>query len=176
MRTFTSDGTMYTFTLADSHDSFLAAIPSTALHAVLIAAAIAAGRTAAVVSPDPMPVLIDWPLPATPSTPAQHTMSGITGAPIVLCNCPLLHAPDLPHSPTILTESEFHDRPVRLAARALRYPAVLAAARMSGSVTLEFVIDVEGRVAPEGLKILSSTHQGFVAAAQEAVQTTRFRP
>jgi TonB family protein len=209
MRTFTSDGTMYTFTLADSHDSFLAAIPSTALHAVLIAAAIAAGRTAAVVSPDPMPVLIDWPLPATPSTPAQHTMSGIPGAPIVLCNCPLLDAPDLPpidlpglpqpvdpttlvpgthstlpgfpggdagHAATILTESEVDELPVLLAAGALRYPAVLAAARMSGSVTLEFVIDVEGRVAPEGLKILSSTHQGFVAAAQEAVQTTRFRP
>lgn len=207
MRTLTTDGTMYAFTLADSHDSFLAAIPSTALHALLIAGAIVAGRVIPEVTQDPGPPLIAWQVATQPRTAATTTMSiPVAPQPTELCQCPIEEIPpvDLPPgtttvidprilstipggipgtdstgpvvSATVLTESEVDDLPVLLTAGALRYPAVLAAARISGSVTLEFVIDIEGRVASEGLRILSATHQGFVAAAQEAVQTTRFRP
>lgn len=200
---------MYTFALADSHDSFLAAIPSTALHALLIAGAVVAGRTATEVISDPGPHIIDWPITTTPTTRVEIPIPTIPGAPLTGIDLTVPPIPGIPtmdlpgtshqvdpttlvpgiyptipglpgsdngHSATVLTESEVDELPVLLAAGALRYPAVFAAARMSGSVTLEFVIDVEGRVTPDGMKILSSTHQGFVAAAQEAVQTTRFRP
>jgi TonB family protein len=209
MRTSTPDGTMYTFTLADSHDSFLAAIPSTALHAVLIAGAVFAGRTATEIDSDPVTRVIDLPILNTRPQPVAHPIPSLPGAPLTgidfsvppIPGLPPIDLPGLPrpvdpttlvpgahttlpglpgsdagHSATVLTESEVDDLPVLLAAGALRYPAVFAAARVSGSVTLEFVIDVEGRVEPDGIRILSATHQGFVAAAQEAVQTTRFRP
>lgn len=209
MRTYTPDGTMYTFALADSHDSFLAALPSTALHALLIAGAVVAGRTATEVITDPVPHIIDWPIATTPVTRVEIPISSIPGAPLTgidlsvppIPGIPPLDLPGLPHpvdpatlvpgtypqlpglpggtagtATTVLSESEVDDLPVLLAAGALRYPSVLAAARISGSVTLEFVIDVEGRVEPAGIKVLAATHEGFVAAAQETVQTTRFRP
>jgi TonB family protein len=209
MRTYTPDGTMYTFALADSHDSFLAALPSTALHALLIAGAIVAGRTANDVIADPGPGVIDLTIPTTPTHRIDLPVTSIPGAPFSgidlsvppIPGIPPLDLPGLPHpvdpttlvpgtyaplpglpggsvgsATTVLNESEVDDLPVLLAAGALRYPSVLAAARISGSVTLEFVIDVEGRVEPAGIKVLATTHEGFVAAAQEAVQTTRFRP
>jgi TonB family protein len=209
MRTIDQDGTMYTFTLADSHDSFLAALPSTALHALLIAGAIVAGRASTDAIVDPGPGIIDLSLPTTPATRVNAPISTIPGAPVTgidlsvppIPGLPPLDLPGLPHpvdpttlvpgthmtlpglpgsdaghAATVLTESEVDDLPVLLAAGALRYPSVLAAARMEGSVTLEFVIDAEGRVAPQGMKVLAASHQGFVAAAEEAVRTTRFRP
>jgi TonB family protein len=208
MRTLTSDGTMYTFALAESHTSLAGALPSTVLHGLLIAAAVAAGETATSPRTQTDPIDIAWQVPVDPhqtSFPVDALGSSIwipvtvpTDMPtmipeIELSGVPILVDPRtlLPgagadslccssgtpvSSATVLSESEVDELPVLLAAGALRYPAVLAAARMSGSVTLEFVIDIEGRVAPEGMKVLSTTHQGFVAAAEEAVQTSRFHP
>lgn len=200
---------MYTFALADSHDSFLAAIPSTALHALLIAGAVIAGRTAADVVSDPTTRVIDLPLLNPRTQVVDHPIPTIPGAPLTgvdlsvppIPGLPPLDLPGLPrpvdpttlvpdghttlpglpggdvgHAATVLTESEVDHLPVLLAPGALRYPAVLAAARIDGAVTLEFVIDTEGRVEPEGVRVLSTTHDGFTAAAQEAVRTTRFRP
>ena len=195
---------MYTFAIAESQTSLAGALPSTVLHGLLIAAAVAAGRTAPTVDHDPGPPIIDSWIVTQPRTPAPTTAFDLPAAPdgVVLCMCvPVVELPPgttttidprifstIPRGisgvdstgpalpATVLTESEVDELPVLLAAGALRYPAVLAAARMSGSVTLEFVIDIEGRVTPEGMKLLSTTHQGFVAAAEEAVQTSRFHP
>lgn len=195
---------MYTFALAESHTSLAGALPSTVLHGFLVAAAVAAGRTAPTVDHDPGPPIIDSWIVTQPRTPAPTTAYDLPAAPdgVILCMC--LPVIDLPPGTTttidprifttipggipgvdstgsalpatVLTESEVDDLPVLLAPGALRYPAVLAAARIDGAVTLEFVIDTEGRVEPDGVRVLSTTHDGFTAAAQEAVRTTRFRP
>jgi TonB family protein len=57
-----------------------------------------------------------------------------------------------------------------------RYPRALEAARASGQVVLEFVVDTSGRAEAGGVRIVSSSHVGFEAPAREAVLGTRFRP
>jgi TonB family protein len=56
------------------------------------------------------------------------------------------------------------------------YPAVLAAAGVDGKVAVEFVIDTAGRVQPASIRILSSTHQAFEAAARKTLLESAFRP
>lgn len=76
----------------------------------------------------------------------------------------------------ILSESEVDDSPVLTVPGALRYPSVLQAAGIEGSVTLSFVIDTLGHVEPDGITIDNASHPGFVAAARNAVLTSRFHP
>ncbi len=76
----------------------------------------------------------------------------------------------------IFLESEVDELPSLLSPGRLRYPPVLAEAGIAGAVTLTFVIDAEGKVDPSAIEILAATHAGFVAAAKEAVSTSRFRP
>jgi len=77
---------------------------------------------------------------------------------------------------TIYQESEVDDVPVLRSAPAPRYPRVMAEAGIEGSVTLSFVIDVEGRVTAGSIKVIRATHEAFVAAAEEAVYAARFQP
>lgn len=77
---------------------------------------------------------------------------------------------------SVLTESDVDDPPGLLAAGPLRYPLVLEQAGITGSVTLSFVIDTEGRVEPDGIEVLSASHPGFVPAATEAIKSSRFTP
>ncbi len=79
-------------------------------------------------------------------------------------------------SATVLSESEVDDPPSLLTAGPLRYPQVLREAGITGSVTLSFIIDTEGRVEEQGMEVLAATHPGFVAAATETIRASRFHP
>jgi TonB family protein len=76
----------------------------------------------------------------------------------------------------IYQESEVDDVPVLRSAPALRYPRVMAEAGIAGSVTLSFVIDMEGRVAEGSAKVVRTSHEAFIAAAEEAVYGSLFVP
>jgi TonB family protein len=47
---------------------------------------------------------------------------------------------------------------------------------VSGRVVVLFVVDTLGTVEPGSLRVLSSTHAAFEAAAREAVLKSRFQP
>ncbi|HWA40054.1 MAG TPA: energy transducer TonB, partial [Gemmatimonadales bacterium] len=79
-------------------------------------------------------------------------------------------------SATVLSEAEVDDPPSLLAAGPLRYPPVLREAGIIGSVTLQFVIDTEGRVEEQGIEVLTASHPGFVGAATETIRASRFHP
>jgi len=57
-----------------------------------------------------------------------------------------------------------------------RYPPVLQQAGVTGTVTLEFVIDTLGRAERNSIRVLQSTHQLFDQAARDMVLTCRFHP
>ena len=195
------------FALAEPEQSFASVLPSTVLHAVMVAAAIAASQAGRINHHnDPGVIAIDWPVevaPRTPSTPGGMT---IPGAPTTT-DLPVPEVPVLGDVPTtgiprvdptqwvtgadslarvlggdprpgtqVLSESEVDDPPSLLAAGPLRYPQVLREAGITGSVTLAFVIDTEGRVEEQGVEVLAATHPGFVAAATETIRASRFHP
>ena len=56
------------------------------------------------------------------------------------------------------------------------YPELLRQAGVQGRVVLEAVIDTAGHVEPGSLVVVAAAHPGFVAAAQQAVAATLFRP
>jgi protein TonB len=57
-----------------------------------------------------------------------------------------------------------------------RYPGALETLGIEGQVMVEFVIDTTGRIQPPTIRILTSTHQDFAAAARVAVAGAIFRP
>ena len=56
------------------------------------------------------------------------------------------------------------------------FPPALRAAGIAGRVTMQFVVDANGRVEPQSVEIVSSTSVGFEAAAHEAILRARFTP
>jgi protein TonB len=56
------------------------------------------------------------------------------------------------------------------------YPPLLRDAGISGSVTLSFVVNEDGRVNESSIEVLDSSHEGFADAARRAVSRMRFRP
>ena len=192
---------MPTFALMQPESSPLAALPSTLFHAAVVAGAIwASGATVASVEDSPIEIPLTWT--AHPTTrPATTTSVHIPGIPLI--GSPTI--PDLPEPGPIPTlpgttidprqftheslpggpattggdpvgDSEVDDLPTLISSGRLRYPAVFADAGVEGSVTLLYVIDIEGRVEEAGIEVLSASHAGFIPAAREAVTTSRFRP
>ena len=69
------------------------------------------------------------------------------------------------------------DDPVQLLEQPpVGYPPALAQASVAGRVELEFVVDTLGRVEPQSVRTLASTHTEFETAARRAVLSSRFRP
>ena len=195
------------FALAEPESSFAAALPSTVLHAVMVAAAIAASQAVPITTPtDRGGIILDWPDQLTVHTPGTPGGISIPGAPTT-STIPVPDVPVVGDVPTtgiprvdptqwvtgadslarqlggdprpgtqVLTESEVDDPPSLLAAGPLRYPQVLREAGISGSVTLSFIIDTDGRVEEQGVEVLAATHPGFVAAATETIRASRFHP
>lgn len=196
------------FALAEPEGSFASVLPSTVLHAVMVAAAIAASQAVPITtSIDRGGIILDWPVTVTTHTPVVSGGIPLPGAPTTT-DIPVPDVPVLGDVPTIgiehvdprlwatgadslvkfsfggdprgttqvLTESEVDDAPSLLAAGPLRYPQVLREAGITGSVTLAFIIDTEGRVEEQGVEVLAATHPGFVAAATETIRASRFRP
>ena len=69
------------------------------------------------------------------------------------------------------------DTPVRvLAERVPTYPEMLRSAGISGSVTMQFVIDTLGRVEPASLRVLASNHELFTRSVVASLRQARFTP
>lgn len=56
------------------------------------------------------------------------------------------------------------------------YPPELFATRTSGTVVAEFVVDAGGRIEPETLTIISSTHAVLTEAVKQALERSSFAP
>jgi TonB family protein len=77
---------------------------------------------------------------------------------------------------SVLLAGEVDEPAAVLAARTPVYPRSLAAAGISGRVSLRFVVDTLGRCEAKTLRVVTSSHPGFEQAAIEAILATRFRP
>jgi protein TonB len=58
----------------------------------------------------------------------------------------------------------------------LRYPDMLRSANVEGEVLAQFVVDTTGRVEPNSIKILKSSHDLFTNAVQQALRSARYYP
>lgn len=56
------------------------------------------------------------------------------------------------------------------------YPTVLRDAAIGGRVTVQFVVDTNGRVDMSTVKIVSASHDGFVEPTMQALRQFRFQP
>lgn len=56
------------------------------------------------------------------------------------------------------------------------YPEDLQAMNIEGTVVVQFIVDTTGRADPASLKVLGTTHQGFVPAVRAALAQWRFHP
>lgn len=56
------------------------------------------------------------------------------------------------------------------------YPRLLLNAGIGGTVTLQFVIENDGTIEEETVRIIDATHEEFRAAAVQAIQAFRFTP
>jgi TonB family protein len=57
-----------------------------------------------------------------------------------------------------------------------KYPPVLRDAGISGYVVIRFIVDTIGRVEQPSIKVILSTHDGFIEAARESVTAAVFHP
>jgi TonB family protein len=57
-----------------------------------------------------------------------------------------------------------------------RYPEGLRRAGVSGLVQVEYVVDIEGRMDRRSVRVVASTHPGFVLAALQALRRAHFKP
>lgn len=76
----------------------------------------------------------------------------------------------------VFMEGQVDDIPTVMTPGPMRYPEVLKAAGISGSVVVQFIVDTLGRVDPGSIKVISTPHPAFVNAAKELVTKTVFRP
>jgi protein TonB len=56
------------------------------------------------------------------------------------------------------------------------YPLTLLTARITGSVSAQYVVDTTGFADTSSFTVLKATHPGFVAAVREALPYMRFQP
>src|SRR5207249_4440573 len=68
------------------------------------------------------------------------------------------------------------EQPVLLAGPVPTYPDLLRQAGIQGRVVLAAVVDTLGRIEPRSFTVVSATHPGFVAPAQQALAASVFRP
>lgn len=179
---------------------------SVALHAALIAAAVAATQQAAT-SVEPIvaePVQFvaattSAPQPATPPTVIAR-LKGFRLMPTLVRIPDMLPDMDLrvpftdpgdyiargvPGGDPRGVEQAGVDRTVDQVDRSARllpgsghpaYPESLRSAGTEGDVTVQFVIDTAGRAVMRTLTIISSTHAGFTDAVSRALAKARFAP
>jgi TonB family protein len=197
---------MFTYQLSEPRRPIALALQATFIHASLIAGAVVASRsTPLILHHTDMEVPVTWPVSHAPRmrVVCECGLTVPTGVAVVTSFPEIPQVPTLggqtPIDPkglidehavlfpsgsladtmwttTILDESMVDDSPTLVAAGMLRYPEILDAARIEGSVTLRFVIDTAGGVEPDGITLIAATNAGFVPAAKEAVLTSRFRP
>jgi len=57
-----------------------------------------------------------------------------------------------------------------------RYPSALKSAGITGRVELQYIVDTTGHAEPNSFKVLTKTHEAFVAPAEEAILKGLFKP
>jgi len=57
-----------------------------------------------------------------------------------------------------------------------KYPKAAAGRRIDGDVTLQFVVDEDGRAQRASIRVISANYQEFVDASADAIASGRFRP
>lgn len=81
----------------------------------------------------------------------------------------------LEREPGLTTGSELAARLIDAPARP-RYPESLRAAGLGGRVLVQFTVDTTGRVDPQAVRVLESTHELFSRAVLEVLPRYRFVP
>ena len=85
---------------------------------------------------------------------------------------------------TVITDSSrsaFHTTEVDEIPRLIvelrpHYPDGLQRAQVSGLVKIEYVVGINGRMDPQSVRVVASSHPGFLRAALDALRGARFRP
>ena len=81
-----------------------------------------------------------------------------------------------PRAPAIYEMEMVEELPVLVGGADPKYPPLLRAARITGQVVLEFVVDTAGAVEPGSVRLVRSTNRLFEQPALDAATTWRFRP
>ena len=74
------------------------------------------------------------------------------------------------------TENQVEEAVVPTRQPSPRYPESLRSVNVTGTVTVQFVVDQRGRVEPGSIKILDTPHKLFSDAVRTALLEARFRP
>ena len=122
----------------------------------------------------PTTVLPEIPPPGrTPFDPTSFSGLGVAN-PVAwgtVAAAPPAARPDSVYAMDLLEEL-----PVRVSGPAARYPDLLRAARITGRVMLQFVIDTAGRAEAGSMRVTSSTNRMFDTPAIDAVSAWLFQP
>jgi TonB family protein len=92
----------------------------------------------------------------------QRRLTGVDGSPDT--------------SRAVYSTTEVDELPELLAQPYPRYPDGLRRVGVSGLVRLQFVVGSGGRVDERSIRVLVSSHPGFLLAAFQAVRESRFKP
>jgi len=76
----------------------------------------------------------------------------------------------------VFVEAVVEERPQILSGPALAYPDLLRQAGVQGRVTVQAIIDREGRAEPESVRIIDSPNPGFDQPARNYILRAMFRP
>lgn len=90
---------------------------------------------------------------------------------------PAVVAPAPPSPDSVFSILEVDTAVVRSAnSAAPAYPLSLLTARITGSVSAQYVVDTTGFADTSSFTVIKATHPGFVAAVKEALPYMRFQP
>jgi serine/threonine-protein kinase len=83
---------------------------------------------------------------------------------------------DAPAEGEVWVQGAVDDLPEPLSCPVLNYPATMRRAGIEGRVLLQFVVETDGRVRPETVEVIESTHALFEAPAETTIAQCFFRP
>jgi protein TonB len=75
-----------------------------------------------------------------------------------------------------LAEADVDELPQRVSGPTVEYPDTLRKAGIEGRVVLAGVIGIDGSVEDNSVTVVTSTHEGFEAAAREWLESATFTP
>lgn len=127
---------------------------------------------------------------ATPITPDQVTGRGpigdVLGPPAAAPAAPTGNTEGTPGNPSfgdyVYGGDMVEEKPVLANGREVarmfdrNYPQALSEAGIAGQVTLEMIVEADGRVRPGSARVISTTHAAFSEATLRIVERFRFRP
>lgn len=76
----------------------------------------------------------------------------------------------------VFAEAVVDETPEKISCPPTEYPRMLQQANIEGSVTLQFIVSVEGRVERGSIDIVRSDHKAFESPAREMINRCLFRP